>query len=465
MADGAVDARATRSDAAGLVLRVLAGANQGASMPLSDGPWTIGSGAAADLTFTETALAEDQLTLTIADGKAHVKVAASGVRVGGQELPAGTEQDLPALVPVAIGRTVFALGPANSDWGAIDIGAPVSDQVPDSVPAVQQDPQTNPAKRSQLVVEPADRQGVPPAPPNGLRSRFRHLLTAGIAALLLLIAVAGWWSMPGEPPPAVDPDAISRAQAAVRPLGVPAVTINEVEHRIVVGGRVATDRQLDELSRALRQARVNFELRVRSDAALIEQVRTVLKGYGIDADARIDDAGKLTVGGYADDDGKVEAALERLRNDVAGVGRFEDGVVTPERARRELDRLLQDAGLLDSLRLASAPRVVTVSGFVDASRLDRWTSAAERFRETYGNRVRLQPNITSFAATAPRGVRAGPEGYIVMQDGKQLRVGDTLGTTGTITGIETRSVRVRTTNGEVDLPFAKVPYWIVEDSK
>ena len=47
------------------VLRVLAGANAGAEVPLSEGAWLVGSGEDADLTFAEPALLPRHLRLVV----------------------------------------------------------------------------------------------------------------------------------------------------------------------------------------------------------------------------------------------------------------------------------------------------------------------------------------------------------------------------------------------------------------
>jgi type III secretion system YscD/HrpQ family protein len=467
MADGAVDTRPMRGDAAGLCLRVLAGANQGASMPLADGPWTIGSGPMADITFAEPGLAENHLTLTIRDGTVRLTMVAPGVLVGGDELLPGSERDLPPLVPVAIGRTVFALGPADADWARIDTGLQQADPtaVQFSAPSADVSSGRDEASVPLGPAEPAQAQTDTADVSHLRRWKPVYSLIASLVGLLLVIAVvAVWLLLEGGPPLAAGPDGLLRARAAVAPLNLPALKIDQVENRIVVTGRVTDDRQLHELTRTLRGAGVHAEMRVRSDQALAELVRTVLKGYGVDVDIGVDNAGRITISGYADDSAKAITALERLRRDIADIGEFADEIVTPERARRDLESWLDAAGLA-TLGITNAPHVVTVSGMLDASRLDRWGSVADRFRERYGSRIRLQANVVSYTATAPKGVRVGPDPYIVMHDGRELRVGDALGQTGTITRIDTRRVRVRTANGEVDLPFARVPYWIVEDAK
>ena len=57
------------------LLHVLSGANQGAEAPLDDGAWIIGTGATADLTFAEPALAEAHVRIVVAGGDCRIMAA------------------------------------------------------------------------------------------------------------------------------------------------------------------------------------------------------------------------------------------------------------------------------------------------------------------------------------------------------------------------------------------------------
>jgi hypothetical protein len=70
------------------LLHVVSGPNLGAEVPLADGAWTIGTGAAADLTFAEPALADAHIRIVVAGGKCRITAMTDGVHLAGEALRA-----------------------------------------------------------------------------------------------------------------------------------------------------------------------------------------------------------------------------------------------------------------------------------------------------------------------------------------------------------------------------------------
>jgi hypothetical protein len=118
---------------------------------------------------------------------------------------------------------------------------------------------------------------------------------------------------------------------------------------------------------------------------------------------------------------------------------------------------------MDSLSVSYAPHTVTVSGVIPAAREQAWNAAVKAFAERNGQLVTLVPHISPLGPLAPTGVTLGPHPYLMMDDGKHLGVGENLGSLGQIVMIYADKIRVRTAQGDLDVRYARPPYWIVED--
>ncbi|MEJ0017909.1 MAG: type III secretion system inner membrane ring subunit SctD [Acetobacteraceae bacterium] len=456
-----------RTTGARPLLHVVSGPNQGAEAPLDDGAWIIGAGAGADLTFAEPALAETHLRIVVAGGKCRIVAMADGVRLGNEALPVGAERDLAALRPVAIGDTVFAIGPAGSDWSAVAQAAPAPAAVLDPAlapavpgPATEAQPAAPaPDPVADVQVAASDRLSVVPP-------RRARLVLPVVALAVVVLAVAGLaWLVSGRPPeaPAQAPDPLQQARAVLAELHLDDLATSLVKGRVVISGYAATDEQVARLVETLKRQGVDADTQVMSQTALLDMVTTVLKAFGIDGAVQADGPGRIILTGYAEDGTRVDALLQRLKTDVAGLRGTTNRIVTPERARTSLEQAIAAANLSDVVKLTQMPRAIKAAGFLDRPRAARWAAVEERFRKEFGDRIRLETQFVTVAAATPRGVRLGKDPFVILDDGSRVGIGDMLGGAGRIVAIDAAKVRVRTASGDVDLPYAQTPNWILED--
>jgi len=442
------------------LLHVVSGPNLGAEVPLADGAWTIGTGAAADLTFAEPTLADAHIRIVVAGGKCRISAMTDGVHLGGEALTVGAERDLPALRAVTVGGTAFAIGPAGSDWSAIEVVAPAAASSPppqdDVSPVVEETIQPEPETRIDAEAR------MPTSPPR----RSRLLLLVGVAGLLVLAGVVAFVLLSGNKPAPTSvagPDPLARADEVIKELRLADVTTSMVKGRVVVAGYVATNDEIATLGDALRSKGVDADVQVRSEAALVEMATTVLKAYGVDAVAKADGPGRIVLLGYSDNAGRLDDVVRRLQTDVAGLREVTDRIVSLDRARASLVQAIAAAGLGDVIKVTVAQRTIKVVGFLDRARLSRWSGIEEAFRRDFGNHVSLDTQFVTLSAAAPRGVHLGKDPFIILTDGSRLSIGDMLGVTGKIIAIQADKIRVRTVSGDVDLPYAQTPNWIMED--
>ena len=415
------------------------------------------------------------LRIIVAAGTCRLAVLAEGVRLGDAELATNTDHELKLLQPVEIGATAFVVGPPDTDWIALEaaldsLAANRTERTPQVVePAPDGPAATDPAATVASTAPPdrpdlvADRLVLPasaPAPP------FRRIIWiasgCAIVAAVILVAVAILARQSPLPlPPAGDP--LTRARTVIHDLHLSDVEARIASGRLVVSGYTATGDEAATLDGALRRAGIDADVQVTAQTALTDMAGTVLRAFGLGVIARSEGPGRLLLTGYADSTTRLDDALRRLNTDVSGLRGITDRVVTPERAAAALQQAVIAAGLADAVKVSPASRSIRVSGFLDQPRMAQWAGVAERFQQEYGSLIPLDARLVSVTSAMPRGIHLGPDAYMVLADGTRLHVGDNLGNTGKIVGIYADRLRVRTAAGDVDLPFAQQPNWILED--
>ena len=408
MADDVVSVvNGPRTTEARPLLHVVSGANQGAEAPLDDGAWVIGTGADADLTFAEPALAEAHVRIVVAGGKCRISAMADGVRLGGEALAVGAERDLPTLRPVTVGATVFAIGPAGTNWSAIEIVAPVAENAAPApeAPLLATEASPEPAPNAEARVDAEARM------PTSAPRRNRLMLLLAIAALVVLAIIGTFVLLSAKPPQtaATGPDPLMRARDVIQQLHLADVQASTVRGHVVVTGYTATNDQISALDDALRREGVDADNQVISESALTDMATTVLRAFGIDGTAQANGPGKIVVAGYAENGARLNDVMRRLKTDVAGLRDVTDHIVTMDRARASLEQAIAAADLTDVVKLTTAPRAIKVVGFLDRPRLARWSTIENDFRKQYGDRISLDTQFVTLTAAAPRGVSLGQE--------------------------------------------------------
>ena len=363
-------------------LRVLAGANAGAELLLTEGDWLVGTDAEADITLAEPALAGRHLRLSVGTGSVTLHALAAGSALWDRAVAAGETVALAEGVPVSIGATRFALGEG-----------PLQSPPPPPTP-----------KRTEAapLVAPSPGQQ-PPGQLAGQRRRLPVLVIGGLLlALVLPVSGVAWLlgnapaSPAGPPSPSV---MLDEANQVIRRLGLAdRIAVRLEGERLVVAGQIETTARLEVLVGALRSAGLAAELKVVTDAEMTDLVRTVIRAFGINATVAVTGPGRVRLEGFATDDRQVEAALRRLHTDIPGLLAVEDRLATPGRAR-----------------------------------------------------------------AAPRGVSLGRSPFVLLENGQRLTIGGSYDT-GTVVGITADGLRLRIASGEITVPFAQTPRWVMEES-
>lgn len=455
------------------VLHVLAGANAGAEMPLAIGDWLIGTGEDADLTFAEPALAARHMRLRLKPAAVLLEVLAEGVCVGGRQVPGEAEIDLPLLVPVRIGTTLFALGAPGSDWSEVASEAsPAAEEPVEAEPppeAASTPANGDPAAPAAAATEPELVAG--PAPVSW-RGRWREPPVARaalpvLAALLVSIGGLAWYGFGSSGPSGrtTHAEPLRELRTAIREMGFQD-TVSAAprsQGRFVVSGQLGTDEELRKLTAALHRTGLPVDIAITTESGIVELSGTILHAFGIEGSVALTGLGMLELRGFAPSSASADAAVLRLRGEVPGVRNVEDRLVTPERARDVIDARIRSAGLSQVLHVTVADRRLLVAGLLPPEQIAVWNGIAEQFRNEYRNQITLVAEVAGPTRMTPTGVILGRVPHMVMEDGSRVSIGQVVENIGRVMSIDARRVRVQTPAGPVDIPFARTPNWILED--
>lgn len=468
------------TEQAEFALRVLSGPNIGAETQLGQGIWLIGSHDSDDLTFADPELLGSHLRIAIAARTLDVTAHAPGVFIGNKECPTDSPTIVAPFTPIRIGRTIFSLGPVGRNF-----------------------PDVNSLGES----EPVDANHVSSAPPEStlLHSRRTRLAMATIRPLLrpgavvcglLMLAYASWvgiWrprsfglatisssfpiTIPTDMVPArstsnVDtrPDDKVASRFEPRNFGPRDLGPRDLGPRDLgrkdVGPRDLGSRETKLQARgpggAADVAPQRPTVTPLSQAKLADLATTVLRAFDIEGGIRVEDTGHIVVTGYGRSDAMVETAVHRLQQDIPGVHKVDDEVITPNRARAFLEAAASTE-LRRAIRIVAKPDVISVSGTLTATTYSDWQNVVSRFEQKFKPHIRLESHCELMMLPATRGVHIGRTPFIVLQNGARLKVGDKIERFGKISAIDGEGVFVQVAGSNLRVPYPNRPDWITKE--
>ncbi|MCP1909752.1 type III secretion protein D [Bradyrhizobium elkanii] len=440
-----------------LALRVLSGPNLGAETWLGEGSWLIGSHDKDDLTFGDPELVGSHIRIVNESGKIQITAFATGVLIKGRECTTNDPIILDPFTPVRVGRTIFSLGPVGLDFPEEDT---VGERQRADASRAASDATRSPAlsRRTRLAV-----------------SWIPWRLRLGAVVCGLLVIVGGAWAgidrlhsrafstAPGIQPietQAADTRGLDIAPDLIFPSTAGGLMVEpepgESANKSQSGWQ---DPRLAAQLAAQRPATAKL-----SDARLIDLAATILHAFDIDGRVRVEGAGVLTVIGYGRSDAKVEAALRRLQQDIPGVYKTNDEVATLDRARAFL-LAAASAELRRSIRITVRPDVVSVSGGLASATYHEWKDVAARFEERFRPYIRLESRCELMVLPAVRGVHLGRTPFVVVENGAQLKVGDSIDHIGKIAAIDHDGLIVRVGESNLRILYRDNPELLTEDDQ
>ncbi|AJC82208.1 type III secretion system YscD/HrpQ family protein (plasmid) [Rhizobium etli bv. phaseoli str. IE4803] len=429
-----------------LTLRVLCGPNHGAQTTLDGGVWLVGASDTSDLTFADPELAETHLRIAVEAGRIDVTALAPGVRIGAKDLPEGSRMVLAPLTLVQVGGTIFSIGPTGSSFPEIKFVA------------VSRKPDTSMHASADPELASAWSGGIP--------LQFR---LGALACALLIPSILGVWAAIGRDPPAPAGDLMRIARNIIRESNVAGkAKIVPVDGRLHIEGDLRP-RDNAKPKAAPSSARLQAEVlstrtTAPSEPRLVDLVTTVIRGFGIEGSVQVTNAGEVTIKGYGPSNAKVETAIHSLRQDIPKLSKVEDAIVTPERARVFLEAVMTSE-LRPSVHILTKAGGLFVSGTLTPIAFEAWQNVASRFQERFAPQIRLETQFRPVILPELRGIHLGRTSFIVFENGKRLKVGDSLESLGRIIAIDRGGVSVLIGADKVHVPYPSKPSWIAEEEK
>lgn len=478
------------TEQAEFALRVLSGPNIGAQTQLGQGIWLIGSHDGDDLTFADPELLGSHLRIAIAAGTLDVTAHAPGVFIGNKECPTDSPTIVAPFTPIRIGRTIFSLGPVGRnfpDVNSLAESAPVDANHVSSAPAESTLLHSRRTRLAMATIRPLLRPGAVVCGVLMLAYAswvgIGRLRSSGLATISSSFPI----TIPTDMVPAgstsnVDtrPDDKVASRFEPRDLGPRDLRPGDLGSRDLgprdlgrkdlgrkdVGPRDLGSRETKLQARgpggAADVAPQRPTVTPLSQAKLADLATTVLRAFDIEGGIRVEDTGDIVVTGYGRSDAMVEAALHRLQQDIPGVHKVDDEVITPDRARAFLEAAAPTE-LRRAIRIVAKPDVISVSGTLTATTYSDWQNVASRFEQKFKPYIRLESHCELMMLPATRGVHIGRTPFIVLQNGARLKVGDKIERFGKISAIDGEGVFVQVAGSNLRVPYPNRPDWITKE--
>ena len=467
-------------------MKILAGVHAGAEVTLSDEEAILGRDDACDFVLEDAGLAGRHIRLYAGTGVRMTVLDGSGpVRVDGRPVEGSVE--LAPYQVVTVGGLALALGPADQAWPSIDLPAspsPESRSGHEDV-AAREEPADGPIEESPATEDPpaTDTGESVGAREEARRSTSRHVRTAGMVAVaLLVIAAAVWLLAPRQVQTEhADPKETARKIEEIASRYGAVVQIEAetgTDGSIAVTGKVDTSRNRLKLLDDLAKANVHATVHIVSTEEIAESVTTILDRT-LNADKRNlvavrpveNSPGELTVFGYVEQESSLSEIKSIVERDVKEYVALHYQVQTRANRLSILRRRLDDLDLGTSMRIQELPQGIGLFGPVrTASELDRIVKLAKDFNDEFDSRPMLRLSGTdSFLGESTidldvRAVVLGDSIHVILHDGESYRAGSRVSNRYVVKTITERYMilerTTQLTDGATDGPA--VAYFIFE---
>lgn len=429
------------------LLKIFAGAQTGAEVPLASGTYLIGSSDECDLILIDSSMAAEHLVLTLDETGCSVEPRDGAVSLDGTSISTATQ--LAPFAMLTLGQTQFAIGPEDAQWpelearpmtssaNTITVDASETEEASEETSTENEETsseeqateeETNDDSPQGEVVVPHDDSEETPKP------RKRWPLVAVALVIVLSLSIL---------PFIID---LRAEEAEVIPVDVQINTIldgidneslelKERNGRLRLYGYVLNS----EEKNTIREALANFpelKLNLRQDDQLLAASLDVLEQQGVEMDATIE-RGMLTIKGYVYEPNTLKAVVETVQRDVPGL----DAVINKGFSRKEIAAFFEN--MLSENRLDLKPmlsdKACMVEGNLNEAALERWAFVRDAFNTRFGAYLPLKESLNNDEGQvmkAPKrrrlslpdivGINNGRVRFLSLADGSKLFEGSRL---------------------------------------
>lgn len=387
------------------ILKLLAGPQAGAEMPLSDGQYRVGSDDDNDLVLFDSFIAPRHFLLLILGKQIQVQADQQSLVINGTTLLEGETADISSGIVIELGTTQLAIGPIEGDWLNNILSRPIRNVTEPSVKeelhvSYPEASLLNEAERNIAYVEKHDETGYPAESSLSQKKGNFFGWAVGLAVIAGIFSLFYWkWYLDKTIPLPHVPTVEERVQKIVNELGLKNAVLTsnpEEETKIAVEGCCVTEQEKQQLNEKLKAMRLEIENRLLTTKELNEKLDKGLKrlgSYGLKYEY-LDD-GVVHLSGYSSVGLSSEELLAKLKDEIPHALHVEGEVYTLGDAVTSLRKKLRSVGLAQQVYVQSKGHIVVADGRVGPRQMALWEKTAQEFdNENHGtpgleSRVRL----------------------------------------------------------------------------
>jgi type III secretion system YscD/HrpQ family protein len=431
------------------ILKVLSGANAGASVRLKQGTVVIGRSMVSDIILHDESVADRHLQLQIGVDEIQLLPLATPVFVDGVDVSSRASK-LEAYKRINLGAVELVV----LDTRRVAPLAGATEQVKQT---------TNQTANTQTTLNPTTDNSV-----STKKWTDKTYLAIGLSLLLLGNL---WYFLPNlkqlTDKLGLRPSAEQQAETMLTSLGETGLQrVVNPDGTSVISGYVPTTSKRNELIWTLRRAGINANLNIYSQEELLESAQMILRSMGETGIAfNQTPPGNLQAKGVVRSTDVWQQAKQTILSDVGGVKAIDDtGVQTIDSYMALFAQFVEKKGLISRLQITKDSGNVIVKGDLTQNEIEQLKRIRNEFIETYGaaNYPSIVLNVVDMKSKiklAIRSVSVGKIPYLVSKDGKKYMEGSKLSDNYFVKSIKPDHV-VLSTQG-MDIPF----YYGIEEGK
>lgn len=376
------------------ILKVLSGNQYGAEVTLSDGTYSFGSGADADIQIVDVALQPLHGQVRLRDGKIELRATqgdlttASGLTVAKGD---DTWHEIAQLDAVSAGLSKFVIAGQGADWAALA--------------------RSSGADRSGARIDPArtpKRSGGVPR-----RAIYAVLTVVGVLAGAAYLGQSGGSAAP-QPGKELEDAAFAALRRSIEsmPFASDVAVTRRADGSLAIEGYVEQQVERRAIQNSLDSSGLPATLRVFVRENLRADVAGTIESMALPATFRLDNQGNLTLEGTILDPTAAAKLVENIQTGVFGLASVTDNIRTADDIVTELGSITADAGLGDLVIFRLDGLVVEATGIVPRDKMDNWVGVMAVYSRRFASEIPLRSFVTldqpATVSTSPIIIGTGP---------------------------------------------------------
>lgn len=437
------------------VLKVLNGINVGAVVRLKTGGLVIGRSMTSDIILHDENIADQHVQLLITPASVTLQPLARPVFVGGMEVTADSV-DLAPYQTVRLGNVEFWVADSR-------VAAPQS--ASKSAAAVDSAPKRPSAGKS----APPPKQKPQASPQTSAKKAWGGKTWLAIGLGLLLLANLIYWIPQFNSllqKTGLQDSGEQQAATLLQKLGQQDFKlVNEADGSVSLSGYTATAAERDELMAKIRDAGINANLHIWSQADMADSASMIARAMG-EQGIKIksgDTSGELVAQGFVSKTAEWERIRAGILNDVSGIRVMTDSEIqSMDGYLAAFVQLVEKKGLSSRVKATTDGKSVIVKGELTQPEIGQLNELRQAFLDAHQDGPAIVLNVTDVRDRIKltiRSVSVGKVPFLVAKDGKKYMEGSALGDKYFVKSIKPDHV-VLTNNG-IDIPF----YYGIENGR